>query len=307
MYNFRNVSYVTEMTTRSHEEIDMSKSDQTASSTPYFGRNIDMHPFVQADRAVSLLERLLRPARARFSASHPATLSELIVNLEEATTPAQLTKTLNCLQEALWNLSTEEQARFRGIAINALKRRVLQQNAEPLQHEAASWLRVFVQSGQAANPTEVFVTLVTAAKQAAARGQSTGDNANNPYLKMIFDCFWPFRHPYQAYIWEAFPANTVFYPLAALFAQANEATTDMLFGIFAELPSLDDQAILEHLLPVALRWARSQDAEQRRRIAPVLGRIHNAAVQECLAELLQDRNEQVRESAREAIHFGKTT
>jgi len=282
----------------------MSEPDHTVRSAPYFGRHIDILQFAPAGRTISPVERLLRSARVRFFSHRSTTPSELIRGLDEATTPAQLTKTLNRLQDALWNLSTEEQARFRKITINTLKRHVLQQNAEPLQHEAANWLRAFVQSGQVTNPTEIFVTLVTAAMQAAWRGQSSNNDAHNPYLKMIFDCFWPFRHPYQAYTWEAFPSNEVFYPLAALFAQANEATIDMLLGIFAELPSLDDQAILEPLLPVALRWAHSQNAEQRRRIAPVLGRVHNAAAQECLAELLHDRSKQVQESAREAAHLG---
>src|SRR5579872_1228934 len=219
----------------------MSEPDQTVSSAPYFGRRINMLPSIQAGRAISPMERLLHSMWALLSINHPATLSELIINLEEATTPAQLTKTLNSLQDSLWNLSTEEQAKFRGIAINLLKRRVLQPNVESLQHEAASWLRAFVQSGQVTNPTDIFVTLVTAAKQTAMRDQASSNDDHNPYLKMIFDCFWPFRHPYQAYTWEAFPPNAAFYPLAALFAQANEATVDMLLGIFAELPSLDDQ------------------------------------------------------------------
>lgn len=287
MYNFCNISYVTEMTTRSHKEVDMSKSDQTASSTPYFGKYLEMFSSAQANHAIPLAERLIRAARSLFVPNHPATLSELIVSLEEAKTSTQLSRTLNSLQEALWNLSAEEQARFRESAINTLKRHVLQQDAEPLHTEAAGWLRAFVQSGQVANPTDIFVTLVTAAKQAAACVQSADNIVQNPYLKMIFDCFWPFRHPYQAYTWEAFPPNPVFYPLAALFAQANAATEDMLFGIFAELPSLDDEGILEHLLPVALRWAQSQNAEQRRRVTPILERIHNTAAQECLASLFE--------------------
>lgn len=280
MYNFRNNSYVTEMTTRSHEEVDMSKSDQTASSTPYFGRHTGAFSITGVSHTAPLVERMVHVVRSLFVPKHPVALSELIVGLEEAETPAQLSRTLNNLQEALWDLSSEEQARFRGIAINTLKRLVLQPNAAPLQCEAAGWLRAFVQSGQVTNPTDIFVTLVTAAKQKAAPSQSTDDDAHNPYLKMVFDCFWPYRHPYQAYTWEVFPPNTVFYPLAALFAQANEATEDILLSIFAELPSLDDQAILEHLLPVALRWTQSQDAEQRRRAASLLSRIHNAPAQE---------------------------
>jgi hypothetical protein len=280
MYNFCNISYVTETTTRSHEEVDMSKSDQTASSTPYFGRHTGAFSIAGVSHTTPLVERMVHVVRSLFVPNHPATLSELIVSLEEAETPAQLSRTLNNLQEALWSLSAEEQARFRGIAINTLKRLVLQPDTAPLQREAAGWLRAFVQSGQVANPTDIFVTLVTAAKREAARGQSAGNNAHNPYLKMIFDCFWPYRHPYQAYTWRAFPPNAVFYPLAALFAQANEATEDILLSIFAELPSLDDQIILEHLLPVALRWMQSQDAEQRRRAASLLSRIPNAPAQE---------------------------
>ncbi len=282
----------------------MSESNQPVSGQLYMSQRMNIVSFDHTHRLVVPVGRLMRHIRFLFG-EQPASLSELIVQVEEASAPAQLAKTLNHLQDRLWQLSPQEQSRFREIIVNALTSQVLHTAYEPVRREAANWLRLFVQSGQVANPTEVFVTLVTAAVQISHSSQQCEGAEQNPYLKMIFDCFWPFRHPYQAYTWEVFPPNSVFYPLAAMFQQAGEETIDLLFGIFAELPSLDDPAISDHLLPVALHWSQSENAERRRRVVPVLARMRYAAAQQRLAALLQDADLQVRIAARDAATFGE--
>ena len=120
---------------------------------------------------------------------------------------------------------------------------------------------------------------------------------------MIFECFWPFRHPYPVYTWQVLPTNAVFYPLAPLFDEADYATQDALMGIYGELPALDDAEILEHLLPVALQWSRHAEAERRRRVANVLARINQESAQEALCLLQSDTDPIVRESAKSAAAY----
>ena len=124
--------------------------------------------------------------------------------------------------------------------------------------EAAGWLRLFVQAGFVTTPHDVIATLVTAATQLSPTDNAT-TRERQAYLTMIFDCFWPFHHPYPAYTWQAFPANEVFYPLAPLITQADARTQDTLIGIFGELSSLNDTEIASYVLPVALQWANSTD------------------------------------------------
>ena len=209
--------------------------------------------------------------------------------------------------------------------------------------EAAGWLRLFVQAGQVAQPADIFVTLVTASMQAPLREHqsnlkvgfsppthlkkmttggtpdpgrrdcvpsalpscfSSGElNEQRAYLQMIFECFWPFRHPYPAYTWQVLPTNEVFYPLAPLFDQADYATQDALIGIYGELPALDDAEILEHLLPVALQWSRHADPERRRRVANILAHINQESAQEALCCLQSDPDTDVRESAKSAAGY----
>ena len=154
-------------------------------------------------------------------------------------------------------------------------------------------------------PEDIFVTLVTATIQVPGSDDPEKLSEQRIYLKMIFDCFWPFRHPYPAYSWQVFPANEVFYPLASLFDHADTAVQDMLMGIFAELPSLDDKEILEHLLPVALQWASHADAEHRRRVTNILARINHMSAQEALRRLQSDTDPVVRASAKSAAGYAR--
>ena len=234
---------------------------------------------------------------------YPVSISEILLQLEEVTTPIHLTRTVNRAQNLLWKLPTKEQGAFRQNLVNALSKHVLQGVQEEMRLEAAGWLRLFVQAGQVAQPADIFVTLVTAAMDAPLSDHTSELNEQRAYLKMIFECFWPFRHPYPAYTWQVLPTNEVFYPLAPLFDQADYATQDALIGIYGELPALDDAEILEHLLPVALQWSRHADPERRRRVANILAHINQESAQEALCCLQSDPDPDVRESAKSAAGY----
>ena len=233
----------------------------------------------------------------------PVSISELLLQLEEVTTPVHLTRTVNRAQNLLWKLPSKEQGAFRQNLVNVLGKHVLQGAQEEMRLEAVGWLRLFVQAGQITQPADIFVTLVTAAMDAPLRDHTGDLNEQQAYLKMIFECFWPFRHPYPAYTWQVLPTNEVFYPLAPLLKHADYATQDALIGIYGELPALDDAEILVHLLPVALQWSRHADPERRRRVANILAHINQESAQEALCRLESDLDPDVRESAKSAAGY----
>lgn len=245
------------------------------------------------NRLTASMHPVIRIFRKLSSYLDPLSISELLLQLEEVTTPVQLTRTVNRVQNLLWRFPTKEQGIFRQNLVNVLSKHVLQGAQEEVRLEAAGWLRLFVQAGQVPQPADIFATLVTAAMHASLSEQRA-------YLRMIFDCFWPFRHPYPAYTWQVLPTNEVFYPLAPLFDRADYATQDVLIGIYGELPALDNAEILEHLLPVALQWSKHADPERRRRVASVLARINQESAQEALCCLQSDPDPAVRESAKSA-------
>jgi len=255
------------------------------------------------NRLITSMHNIMRGFRKLSSYLYPQSISELLLQLEEVTTPAQLTGTVNKLQNLFWKLPDREQAVFRKNLMHILSMHVLQGVQEEIRLEAAGWLRLFVQAGLVTQPEEIFVTLVTAAVRSAGGSQTAARNKQQAYLKLIFECFWPFRHPYPAYTWQVFPTNEAFYPLAPLFKQGNYAIQDALIGIYAELPALDDQEILEHLLPVALQWSKHPDVERRRRVANVLARINQESAQEALCRLQSDADPIVQESAKTAAGY----
>jgi hypothetical protein len=255
------------------------------------------------NRLNTSMQNIMRGLRKLSSYLYPRSISELLLQLEEAATPAQLTGTMNKLQNLLWKLPDREQALFRKNLMHTLSMSVLQGAQEEVRLEAAGWLRLFVQAGLVTQPEDVFVTLVTAATHSTGGSQTTARNKQLAYLKLIFECFWPFRHPYPAYTWQVFPTNEAFYPLASLLNQGDYAIQDALIGIYAELPALDDKEILEHLLPVALYWSKHPDAERRRRVANVLARINQESAQEALCCLQSDADPIVQESAKTAAGY----
>jgi hypothetical protein len=262
----------------------------------------DALTFDYQSRLHTSMQTFLHSLRNKATSLYPSSIAELLIQVEEAKTPAQLTGAINRVQKRLWKLPTSEQVAFRNDVLGILSTHTLQSRQPALRIEAAGWLRLFVQAGFVTTPHDVFATLVTAATRLSPTNNAT-TREGQAYLTMIFDCFWPFHHPYPAYTWQAFPANEVFYPLAPLITQADIRTQDTLIGIFGELSSLNDAEIASHVLPVALRWANSADPERRRRIANVLARLDNDSAQEALVRLLSDSNSYVQASAKSASGF----
>src|SRR5437899_2976309 len=165
---------------------------------------------VQMLRYVHRLRRLPRVLR-------PMSISKLLLQLERATTPKQLAKVVNQVQCQLWKLSEGEQSGWRERLTAALHAHVLHTPQAPVRLEAAGWLRFLTQAGLVTQPQEVFVTLVTS----VVRLQIESAEERQAYLKMIFECFWPFRYPYPAFSWQMFPDTSIFYPLAPLLERAD--------------------------------------------------------------------------------------
>ena len=254
------------------------------------------------NRLDTSMRTFLRSLRDKTAILYSSSILELLVQVEVASTASHLTTAINRVQKRLWKLPASEQAAFRNTLIIILSTHTLQNEQAALRIEAAGWLRLFVQAGFVATPQDVFVTLVTAATRIAP-GSDIAIKEQQAYLKMIFDCFWPFRHPYPAYTWQAFPVNQVFYPLAPIIATADERTQDILISIFGELPSLNDAEIASYVLPIALQWANHTDPERRRRITIILARLDNASGQEALERMLSDADLEVREGAKSASDF----
>ncbi len=238
------------------------------------------------------LKRLLRSLRY----AHTPSIAELLQHIESTNNPKHLYRSINTLQTKLWRLPAQEQTLLRERLADILAVRMLQAPERALRLEAASWLRMFTQAACLPQPEQSFVTLVTA----ATRRNGIGTHERAAYLKMIVDCFWPFRYPYPAFTWEVFPANSVFYPLALLLAQSDEATQSLLIAIFSELPTLDEAEIAPHLLPVALQWARQSDSDRRQRICTILSRMGHPDAQAALKHLQSDTDPLVQSSARRA-------
>ena len=247
----------------------------------------------------SSLQSLLHPVTNLYLLS----ISELLIQIEEATSSQQLTKTVNIVQKRLWKLSHQKQVLQRKRLLDALTLLILHSQHSAVRLEAAGWLRTLIQAGMVTEPQDVFVTIVTAIKMLADADNKKDTENLLAYLKILFDCFWPFRFPYPAFSREAFPCNQVFYPLASLLDVADSDVQDMLISIFAELPSLDDAEIVEYLLPVAIEWTGHSDLERRRRIGAILARMGNASAHEALYRLETDSDPIVRARARRAAEL----
>ena len=247
----------------------------------------------QLDHSVlSKLKSLLRLARHASATS----IAELLQQIETTTTPRQLNKRINKLQSKIWNLPGHEQTLFRERLADILAVLILQSRQRALRLEAAGWLRMITQTAYLPQPEQSFVTLVTA----ATLNNQIDTHERADYLRMIVDCFWPFRYPYPAFTWEVFPANSVFYALAPLLFNADDYTQSMLVAIFSELPALDENEIAAHLLPVALQWAEHSDSERRQRITTILARLKHLDAQSALQCLQSDSDPLVQTSARRA-------
>src|SRR5258708_30776422 len=208
----------------------------------------------QPDRMITLMHSFLRSIRQFHAYLYPLSTPELLLRLQEASSAAQLSRTMNRLQAATWHTPTKDKATISNNILHVLTRHVLKGTQPKLRIEAASWLRLLVQAGLVTQPEEIFVTLVTAASRPLLQDNVAVDTSEQKcYLTMIFQCFWPFRHPYPAFSRQVFPANQVFYPLAPLINTTDMAVQDTLLSIFAELPTLHDPEIQTYLLPVNLQ------------------------------------------------------
>ncbi|HLI08009.1 MAG TPA: HEAT repeat domain-containing protein [Ktedonobacteraceae bacterium] len=255
-------------------------------------------------RMMALLQHMRRSVAQILTRLEKVPLSELIVQIEEVTTPEQLNRRVNHVQEQLWNMPKQEHILLRRNLVDALTNHVLCSPQRSVRIEAARWLRLQVQAGFAARPADIFVTLVTAAVRVPATSAATAAvKEQRTYLKLLFECFWPFRHPYPAYTWEEFPASEIFYPLASLLTKVDGKTQEILMTIFAELPALNDREITDVLLPVALQWARHSDPEYRRIITNVLARISAPQAHETLQCLRADPDPAVRLSAQRVCSY----
>lgn len=160
--------------------------------------------------------------------------------LEEAMTAHQLTKAMNKIQSSVWKLTSDAQLLANQKVTDVLSQHALNASGASLRLEAASWLRLLVQTGVVSQPEKAFVTLVTAAIHAFQADTREGAHELTTYLKLIFESFWPFRSPYAAYLREVFPSNEVFYPLIPLLSNADADMQESLHIIFAALPTLDE-------------------------------------------------------------------
>ncbi len=240
----------------------------------------------------SKIQSLLRSLRH----ANPKSIAELLQQIETTTTPRQLNKRINILQSNIWNLPKQEQTLHWERLANILVAHIQQSRQRALRIEAAGWLRMITQAAYLQQPQQSFVIFVAA----ATRNDLSDTHERAIYLKMIVDCFWPFRYPYPAFTWEVFPANSVFYALAPLLSHADDYAQSMLVAIFSELPTLDEDEITAHLLPVALQWAGHQDSERRQRITTILARIGHADAQAALQRLQCDADPIVQISASRA-------
>jgi len=191
-----------------------------------------------SSRFLTILQSSLQSLLHPITNLHLLSISELLIQIEDTTSRRQLTKAVNIVQKRLWKLSYQKQVLQRKRLLDALTLQVLHSPISSVRLEAAGWLRTLTQAGMVTEPTEVFVTIVTAITMLDAAENKIDTEELLAYLKILFDCFWPFRYPYPAYSREAFPDNEVFYPLLPLLSLSDSEVQDMLVSIFAELPRL---------------------------------------------------------------------
>lgn len=174
---------------------------------------------------------------------------DLLDAVRSATTSKQLTHAVNNVQERLWRIGssgTTERLQVADQLIEVLKIQVLFAATPSVRTTAAAFLRMLLQLGMASQPQSVFVTFVTAIVQTSEDVQQSDEECYT-YIKLLFECFWPFRCPYPAFSWEQFPANAIFYPLAPLLDTLPLRSQEMLLCIFSELPDLSEKEFTHYL------------------------------------------------------------
>lgn len=240
---------------------------------------------------------------------HVQTVStaNLLRAVSRATTARQLTIAVNNLQEQIWKVSDVQATGRLHLAdqlIDVLHTQVLFAPSASVRTTAASFLRMLIQMGLSSQPDTIFTTLVTAIVE-ASNVIVQGEEERFIYLKLLFECFWPFRYPNPAFSWEQFPSNSIFYPLAPQLDSLAQREQEMLLSIFSELPRLDEKEFSDYLLPFALHRAQHHDARCRQSICGILARISNEQAYEALCNLKNDSDAMVRARATNELHYVK--
>ena len=234
-------------------------------------------------------------------------VADLLRAVSRATTARQLTVAVNNMQERLWKVpvvQTTERLHLADQLLAVLQTQVLFASSVSLRTTAASFLRMLIQMGLSSQPEHIFTTLVRAIIQ-TSNTATYNEQERSIYLKLLFECFWPFRYPCPAFSWEQFPANAIFYPLVSLLDTLPHNEQEMLLSIFSELPSLNEHEFTDYLLPCALRWSRSSDTRCRHSVCEILARMSNEQAYEALGNLKDDSDAIVRARASNALHHRK--
>jgi len=233
--------------------------------------------------------------------------AELLHTVSNATTSKQLTRSVNKVQERLWKIRPSHSTEQRQLAdqlVDALNTHVIFAPTMSMRTTAASFLRMIVQMGLPSQPEVVFATFVIAIVQ-ASDNTSQSEQERYVYLKLLFECFWPFRPPSPAFTQGQFPSNTIFYPLVPLLDKFSPRAQEMLLCVFAELPSLSEHEFTDYLLPFTLRWSQHSDAHYRQSVCDVLARMRVEQAYETLLRLTCDTEASVRERAGYALLYAR--
>ena len=229
-------------------------------------------------------------------------IANLLHTVSHATTARQLNNAVNKVQERLWKIQTSQSTERLHLAdqlIDVLSTQMLFASSPSVRTTAASLIRMLIQMGLSSQPASTFTTLVTAFVQADDTARLGEERYL--YLKLLFECFWPFRYPCPAFSWEQFPSNSIFYPLAPLIDSLTQREQEMLLSIFSELPRLDENEFTNYLLPFALHWSQNSDPRCRQSVCGILARMPDEQAHEALHGLTHDADAVVRARACNAL------
>src|SRR5258708_35548922 len=116
----------------------------------------------QPDRMITPMQSFLRSIKQFTAYLYPLSTPELLLQLQEASSAAQLTRIMNRLQAATWHTPTKDKATISNNILHVLTRHVLKGKQPKARIEPPTWLRLLWQQGWVTQQEKVFVTLVTA-------------------------------------------------------------------------------------------------------------------------------------------------
>src|SRR5260221_1531996 len=112
-----------------------------------------------SDRFLHSVENALRNTLRPMVHARSKSISELLAQIEETTTPAQLTKLVNKLQARLFKFPAQKQSILRKRLVDVLTTHVFHAPEAALRTAAAEWLRMVVQAGFILQTEEEILTL----------------------------------------------------------------------------------------------------------------------------------------------------